>query len=92
MKIKYLKRSVVLVAILFGYMSCDNQKKLDGEKYVARVDDQYLERSALKNIVPPQSTAKDSLAMVELFINKWATKQLLMDAVAFNLSDEKKKK
>lgn len=90
-KIRHLVYGVVLLGIVFGYTSCDNQKKLDGDKYVARVDDKYLERSSLQNIVPPQSTVKDSIAMVELFINKWATKQLLMDAAEFNLSDEKKK-
>lgn len=90
-EIRYIKYSVVLLAMLLGYTSCDKQKKLDGDKYVARVDNKYLERTALQNIVPPQSTAKDSLAMVELYINKWATKQLLMDAAEFNLSDEKKK-
>lgn len=90
-KIRYLTFCVVLLGIAFGSTSCDNKKKLDGEKYVARVDDNYLERSSLQNIVPPQSTVKDSIAMVELFINKWATKQLLMDAAEFNLSDEKKK-
>lgn len=90
-KIRHLTFCVVLLGIAFGSTSCDNKKKLDGEKYVARVDDNYLERSSLQNIVPPQSTVKDSIAMVELFINKWATKQLLMDAAEFNLSDEKKK-
>ncbi|MGG5508240.1 MULTISPECIES: hypothetical protein [unclassified Myroides] len=90
-KVKYIKYSVVLLAVLLGYTSCDNQKKLDGDNYVARVDNKYLERSSLQNLVPPQSTVKDSTAMVELFINKWATKQLLMDAAAFNLSDDKKK-
>lgn len=88
---QYVKNGVILAAILLGYTSCDKQKKVDGDTYIARVDDTYLERSSLQNLVPPQSTAKDSLAMVELFINKWATKQLLMDAAEFNLSDEKKK-
>ncbi|WP_410879623.1 hypothetical protein [Myroides sp. DW712] len=89
--IRTIAYRLVLLGILFGYASCDRQKKLDGDRYVARVDDKYLERSSLQHIVPPQSTVKDSIAMVELFINKWATKQLLMDAAEFNLSDEKKK-
>ncbi|MGG5601123.1 MULTISPECIES: hypothetical protein [unclassified Myroides] len=91
MRIKYIKHAVVLLAVLLGYTSCNKQKKLDGDNYIARVDDKYLDRSSLQNIVPPQTTVKDSIAMVELFINKWATKQLLMDAAAFNLSDDKKK-
>ncbi|MGG5578577.1 hypothetical protein ACPDHL_14725 [Myroides sp. C15-4] len=91
MKIKYIKYSVVLLMVLLGYTSCTKQKKLDGANYIARVDDKYLDRSSLQHIVPPQSTVKDSIAMVELFINKWATKQLLMDAAAFNLSDDKKR-
>ena len=89
--IRTITYHVVLLGILLGYTSCDKQKKLDGDRYVARVDNKYLERSSLQHIVPPQSTVKDSIAMVELFINKWATKQLLMDAAEFNLSDEKKK-
>jgi len=89
--VRFIKGGIVLLGLLLGYTSCDKHKKVDGDEYVARVDNKYLERSSLQNIVPPQSTVKDSIAMVELFINKWATKQLLMDAAAFNLSDDKKK-
>lgn len=88
---KLLKISLSVSILLLGLASCKDGADSTDKDYVARVNDTYLDRYVLEQNIPSQITANDSIAMMDAFIKKWATKQLLMKAAEFNLSDSKKK-
>ncbi|NJX16609.1 peptidyl-prolyl cis-trans isomerase [Tamlana crocina] len=75
-----------MLALLF---SCEYLKKTDERKPVARVNESYLFEEDIKNLVPQGASKEDSTLLVENFINRWATQQLLMDGAKLNLSEEK---
>jgi len=69
--------------------SCDyiNQDNLD--KPIARVNDSYLYQKDIKNLIFENTSKDDSTLIVTNFINRWATKQLLIDQSIINLTQEK---
>ncbi|UZO80423.1 peptidyl-prolyl cis-trans isomerase [Aquimarina sp. ERC-38] len=74
----------ILLVITLG---CSSDEKVINDVPVARVNTNYLYKSALKDIVPENSSAKDSLAQVNNFIRQWATQQLFLDQSKQNLDD-----
>ncbi|WP_282124084.1 peptidyl-prolyl cis-trans isomerase [Algibacter mikhailovii] len=81
-------RAVLLVLVLVVY-SCDYLKKSDDEAPVARVNETYLYQDDIKDLVPFNASLADSALIVQNFINKWATQQLLVDGAALNLGEQK---
>ena len=77
---------IVMLGLLF---SCEYLKKTDERKPVARVNESYLFEDDIKNLVPQGASKADSTLLVQNFINRWATQQLLMDGAKLNLSEEK---
>ena len=69
--------------------SCDfiNQENLDAP--IARVNDSYLYQKDIKNLIFENTSKDDSTLIVTNFINRWATKQLLIDQSIINLTQEK---
>ena len=69
--------------------SCDfiNQENLDAP--IARVNDSYLYQKDIKNLIFENTSKEDSTLIVANFINRWATKQLLIDQSIVNLPQEK---
>ena len=69
--------------------SCDfiNQENLDTP--IARVNDSYLYQKDIKNLIFENTSKDDSTLIVANFINRWATKQLLIDQSIINLTQEK---
>ncbi len=88
---RFFKICLLTSVLSIGLISCDKAISKKDDNYIARVNNNYLDRYVLEQNIPPQSSTSDSIAMIEAFINKWATKQLLMEAAEFNLSDSKKK-
>lgn len=78
---------VVLVMLVTSSCWRDNGKKEDS---VARVNESYLPISEIETLVPLGTMSEDSISIVKNYLDNWATKQLLLDAAAFNLSEEKK--
>jgi hypothetical protein len=70
-------------------VSCDSKKEAKPEA-VARVGGAYLYKSELKGLVPAGTSRNDSIAIVRSFIDRWATRRLLIDAAEVNLSEDKK--
>ena len=56
---------------------------------IARVNDSYLYQEDLKDLIFENTSKEDSTLIVNNFINRWATKQLLIDQSIINLSQEK---
>jgi hypothetical protein len=69
--------------------SCDYFKQNDLRTPVARVNDSYLYQKDIKGLIFKNTSKEDSTLIVTNFINRWATKQLLIDQAIINLSQEK---
>jgi len=69
--------------------SCEFFKKTEEGDVVARVNDTYLYKSDIENLVLDGTPKEDSILRVNNFINHWATQQLLMNGARVNLSQDK---
>ena len=69
--------------------SCDFFKKADDRVQVARVNDAYLYYDDIKDLVSEETSVEDSTLLVQNFINRWATQQLLVDGAMLNLNETK---
>ncbi|SDZ72572.1 peptidyl-prolyl cis-trans isomerase [Bizionia paragorgiae] len=56
---------------------------------MARAIDSYLYKSDLKDILPENYTKEDSIILVNNYINRWATRRLLVGGAELNLKEEK---
>ncbi len=84
----YLK-SVIFLVVIITFISCDIFKKADNRIPIARVNEHYLYKNDIENILSDGISEQDSILLVRNFINKWATQQLLIDGAEFNLGEEK---
>ena len=84
-----MNKIFLAIISLINLGSCDyiNQDNLDIP--VARVNDSYLYQKDIKNLIFENTSKDDSTLIVTNFINRWATKQLLIDQSIINLTQEK---
>jgi hypothetical protein len=72
------------------FVSCSYfQQNSAQEDVVARVNDNYLYRSDIEKLIAENTSKEDSTLIVNNFINRWATQQLLIDQAKINLTPEK---
>jgi hypothetical protein len=71
------------------FFSCEFFKKETDGIPLARVNDVFLYENDINNLVSEGATKEDSTVIVNNFINKWATQQLLIANAKINLSEEK---
>ncbi|WP_040756681.1 hypothetical protein [Winogradskyella psychrotolerans] len=84
-----MKYFLYIFCLCLLFTSCDYFKKSDGLDPVARVNENYLYREDIKDIVPKGTSVEDSTLMVNAYINRWARRLLLMDGALINLSEDK---
>ena len=84
-----MKYSFLLILIFFTTLSC-NTDNIPDEEPLARVYDEYLYLSDMKDILNNVSNKEDSMALIRSFSEKWAKKQVLKHFAEKNLSDENK--
>ncbi len=84
-----LKRTFLLLGICCCFVSCDFFKKKDDRQPIARVNDAYLYKEDVADLVPEGASKQDSLVIVNAYINRWARQLLLMDGALLNLSEKK---
>jgi len=77
--------------ILSAFSSCEFFKKGLDEEPVARVNNAYLYKEDIKNLISNGTTKEDSILRVNNYITQWATQQLLINGAKINLSLEKQK-
>ena len=84
-----MNKTFLTIISLIVLCSCDfiNQDNLDTT--IARVNDSYLYKKDIKNLIFENTSKDDSTLIVANFINRWATKQLLIDQSIINLTQEK---
>lgn len=80
--------SYILIGFLLS-VSCDFFKKKDDRRPVARVNESYLYKEDIEDIVPEGTSPEDSTLMVNAYVNRWARQLLLMEGALVNLSKEK---
>jgi hypothetical protein len=64
-------------------------KEKDDRTPIARVNNSYLYSDDVADILTDGISESDSTILVNNFINKWATQELLMDGASINLNEEK---
>jgi hypothetical protein len=79
----------ILFLVPFIFLSCDFLKKTEESEAVARVNDTYLYKSDIKDLITEGTSKEDSTIRVNNFINHWATQQLLINGAEINLSEDK---
>ncbi len=84
------KISILLVVVLIS-VSCEYLKQDTKQMPIARVNDNYLYWEDIKELVSQATSKTDSALLVSNYINRWATKQLLMDQSKINLSEKQQK-
>ena len=82
--------SPLIIVLLF--MSCNYLKQDLQSVPVARVNDTYLYEEDIKGLVFETTSREDSILIVNNFITKWATQQLLIDQSIINLPQNKQDK
>lgn len=79
----------LIIGVLF-FISCGSFFKDDIEvEPIARVGESYLYAKDLQSFITPDMSQQDSAAFAINYINKWASKQLLLSKSKINLSEEK---
>ncbi|KJJ37619.1 peptidylprolyl isomerase [Aequorivita vladivostokensis] len=67
-------------------VSCEYFKPKMEENVVARVNDNFLYEKDIQKLISEDTTPEDSILIVNNYINRWATQQLLIDQARINLS------
>lgn len=81
--------SLILLTFL-GLSSCGNLLKTSEDKIpIARVGDVYLYREDISGLISDDMKDTDSVFFVTNYINKWATKQLLLSKAQINLPQDR---
>lgn len=82
-------RFVLTILALCALTSCDFYTAKSTEDAIARVNDNYLYKDDIKDLVGEGVSSADSLILVNNYINRWATQQLLIDGAELNLNTTK---
>ncbi|WP_230936908.1 peptidyl-prolyl cis-trans isomerase [Psychroserpens luteolus] len=84
-----MKKKIVLILSALAFVSCDFFKETDDRVPVARVGESYLYKEDVEGLVVEGTPKEDSIQIVNGFITRWATQQLLLDGAERNLPEEK---
>ena len=87
---KKLKKIIQLILVTIIAVSCNLTQTSDPDNTIARVYDDYLFSSELKDIIPKDVSVTDSLILVKNYINNWVREKLLVKQAETNLSYEQK--
>jgi len=80
--------TAVVVSLVFTACTFFNSNKKS--EAIARVNSDYLYAADIANLVPPGISKEDSIVIVRSFIDRWASKKLLIKVAEVNLNKNKK--
>jgi len=83
-------RLLVFSALLISVFSSCNllpQKAKNKDKAIARVNDKYLYREELVDVVPAGTSGNDSIEITTAYINNWVRQELLLKQAEDNLEE-----
>jgi len=81
-----MRRILYIILVCVFFASCEYFKQETERKAVARVNDTYLYEEDIQKLITENTSAEDSTLIVNNYINRWATQQLLIDQAKINLS------
>lgn len=83
-------RNILYIMVLpFFFGSCNYFKQETSKEAIARVNNNYLYEEDIANMIPENTSAEDSTIIVNNYITRWATQQLLIDQAKINLTPDK---
>lgn len=82
-------KKYAVIGLLSLFVSCNYFKPEAKLQAIARVNDSYLFKDEIKDLVPPGTSKEDSIVIVRNFIDRWASQKLMMSAAEINLSTDK---
>ncbi|MCF6171053.1 MAG: hypothetical protein L3J66_08775 [Bacteroidales bacterium] len=83
-----MKIRIRYLFILLTFVSCNRAMTTDDDTILARVHDEYLYASGLRNIIPENTTPHDSIVLVKNFVNNWVKTKLMTHQAEKNLTGE----
>ncbi len=83
-------RNIINILVLSIFLSSCNYFKQETKKdVVARVNNSYLYKEDIAKLIAENTSEEDSTLIVNNYINRWATQQLLIDQAKINLTSDK---
>ena len=84
-----MKHQYFFIIVLVLLQSCDYFTiKSDTREAIARVDETFLYKEDLKDILPQDYNEQDSILITMNYINNWIKQQLLLSKAQLNLENE----
>ena len=83
-----MQSTLICILLISAFCSCGG--KDPEEDAIARVYDKYLTKTELAGIVPYGLSSKDSLALIQEYIDEWIRRNLVLRRAELNLTDEQK--
>jgi hypothetical protein len=81
-----VNRAIILLLVVLS--SCGSLFKKKNERVLARVYDDYLYESDIRDLVPPGTEGSDSITLTKAFVQNWIRQRLIIQQAEKNLSDE----
>lgn len=78
-----------IFTLAFLAVSCDLFASKAKPEAVARVNESYLYKEDISNLLPDDVSKEDSVAIISNFINQWAKNKILISAAEINLNQKK---
>ncbi len=85
-----MSKFVIVVGLLAFFSACTLFGSDKKSTAIARVNSDYLYPEDITNLVPKGLSKEDSVIIVRSFIDRWASKKLLIKVAEVNLSAKKK--
>ena len=84
-----MRNLIYICLCTFLLFSCDYFVRKDQQNVIARVNESYLYEDDIKDLVTEETSKEDSILIVNNYITRWETQQLLIDGAERNISEEK---
>ncbi len=81
-----ISKLILFLPCLLFFTGCNYFEESEEREVVARVNQNYLYKEDIESLVGENVSEEDSILLVNNFINRWATQQLLIDKAKYNLS------
>jgi len=78
-------QKLAVIFLFVCFISCNYFKDEQTGMAIARVNDVYLYKKDIANLVVETTSSEDSTLIVTNYINRWATRQLLLNKSKINL-------
>ena len=83
-----MKKIILFTAFSGLFISCEYFASAPEEDAVARVNENYLYLSDIQKLISENTSPEDSVLIVNNYITRWATQQLLIDQAAINIGSD----